>query len=590
MESIQQPEVIQIKPEEPNQIVQSESKHFKEYYLCLTGAQPHMIEKDLVKFFMKNFNLEDLPLKGIMKKRGNNFAFFLFQDQEQMTKFKELFLCEIMPKMPKMRLKEVSKKMNAREFRPVKDREEMKEESERKKEKQMQNVTKEEIEEEMKISVEDRVTPYHNLEYKDQIKKKEQQLIDVLRSFDEQLKKDIKKNNEVKPKWYPETEQNIPCPLSEIIECDEDYINEYRNKVEFTVGRRYEDNEICVGFNKGNMNKGILYVDYPDTIKPISKNSIRAAKQLEKIIKESQIEPYDRKSNQGYWRILLYRESKKTKQVLICVVVSQENQVNEEQQLEIEQKLKTEFLSSSESSQNEYKTVSLSMIFSNEISGGYKETDRVKLLGGQDYYEEKLFDFNFRVSPFAFFQVNTNVFEKMLRLIEYFTQINENTVVLDICCGTGAIGICLSQKARKVIGVDIVESAIENAKANVQLNKDVINPDKCEYYAGRAEEVLPNLVKDQQALGLQIIGIVDPPRSGLHKDVLKALRTCKGLDRLVYVSCNPQSQMKDLQCLCYETSKKRKAPPFKPLQCIGADLFPHTNHIESIVLLERFYD
>lgn len=81
-----------------------------------------------------------------------------------------------------------------------------------------------------------------------------------------------------------------------------------------------------------------------------------------------------------------------------------------------------------------------------------------------------LFEYKFRVSPFAFFQVNTNVFEKMLKLIEDFTQINENTVVFDICCGTGAIGICLSAKAKKVIGIEIVESAIENAKENIKLN------------------------------------------------------------------------------------------------------------------------
>lgn len=117
----------------------------------------------------------------------------------------------------------------------------------------------------------------------------------------------------------------------------------------------------------------------------------------------------------------------------------------------------------------------------------------------------------------------------------------------------------------------------------------MINPEKCDFYAGKAEELLPNIVKEYSSKGLKIVGIVDPPRSGLHKDVLRALRTCKGLDRLVYVSCNPQSQMRDLKDLCYEPSKKRKAPAFKPLSCIGADLFPHTNHIESIVLLERFY-
>ena len=178
----------------------------------------------------------------------------------------------------------------------------------------------------------------------------------------------------------------------------------------------------------------------------------------------------------------------------------------------------------------------------------------------------------------------------MLSLIQEFTQIDQDTVLFDICCGTGAIGICLSGRAKKVIGVDIIEAAIQNAKENVQLNSDKLDPNKCEYYAGRAEDVLPEIVKAEQLDGSKIIGIVDPPRSGLHPEVLKLLRTCKGLDRLVYVSCNPQSQMKDLKSLCYATTKRRRAPPFKPLKCIGADLFPHTSQIESIVLLERFYE
>lgn len=113
--------------------------------------------------------------------------------------------------------------------------------------------------------------------------------------------------------------------------------------------------------------------------------------------------------------------------------------------------------------------------------------------------------------------------------------------MLDICCGTGAIGICLSSKAKKVIGVEIIEQAIENAKENVSMNKDKIDPEKCEFYAGKAEEILPEIVKGFMGKQCKIVGIVDPPRSGLHKDVLRALRTCKGLDKLVYVSCNPAS-------------------------------------------------
>jgi tRNA (uracil-5-)-methyltransferase len=149
----------------------------------------------------------------------------------------------------------------------------------------------------------------------------------------------------------------------------------------------------------------------------------------------------------------------------------------------------------------------------------------------------------------------------------------------------------LSDKAQKVIGVELLESAVENAKQNLELNSDKPGlKEKCEFHAGRAEEVLPNIVKEYSQQGSKIVGIVDPPRSGLHKDVLKALRTCRGLDRLVYVSCNPQSQMKDMQALCYEMSKKRRAPAFRPVFCVGADLFPHTNHIESIVMFERFYE
>lgn len=178
----------------------------------------------------------------------------------------------------------------------------------------------------------------------------------------------------------------------------------------------------------------------------------------------------------------------------------------------------------------------------------------------------------------------------MLKYIQQFAEIDEDTIVLDICCGTGAIGICLSSGSKKVIGVEIIEQAIENAKVNVELNKDKIQPEKCEFYAGKAEELLPNIVKELASEKHKIIGIVDPPRSGLHKDVLKALRTCKGLDRLIYVSCNPFSQIKDMQYLCYEADKKRKGPPFKPLKCKGADLFPHTNHVESIILFERFYN
>ena len=108
------------------------------------------------------------------------------------------------------------------------------------------------------------------------------------------------------------------------------------------------------------------------------------------------------------------------------------------------------------------------MIHSKELNGGYNEGDRYDIICGDSlFYTEQLLDFNFLVSPFAFFQVNTNVFEKMLNEIASFLNIGKDTVVFDICCGTGAIGICLSKFAKKVIGVELVEAAVQNARQNV---------------------------------------------------------------------------------------------------------------------------
>lgn len=138
-----------------------------------------------------------------------------------------------------------------------------------------------------------------------------------------------------------------------------------------------------------------------------------------------------------------------------------------------------------------------------------------------------------------------------------------------------------------MIGVELIKQAVDNANENVQINTNVLKAKEIEFHAGKAEDLLPSLCEKQQG---KIVGIVDPPRSGLHPNVLKALRTCKGLDRLVYVSCNAQSQMQDMKYLCYEVRGKRRGPPFRPVRAVGADLFPHTSHIESIILFERSYD
>lgn len=151
------------------------------------------------------------------------------------------------------------------------------------------------------------------------------------------------------------------------------------------------------------------------------------------------------------------------------------------------------------------------------------------------------------------------------------------------------IGIALSNYVKKIIGIEIVQAAIDDCYSNCELNNLTCGEDgKCQYYVGRAEDELPRISKEVQ--GKRIIAIVDPPRSGLHSTVLRALRTTIGLDRIVYVSCNANSLADNLHTLCMPESKKRRAPEFRPIKFCGADLFPYSPHVECIMLLERFYE
>jgi tRNA/tmRNA/rRNA uracil-C5-methylase (TrmA/RlmC/RlmD family) len=145
----------------------------------------------------------------------------------------------------------------------------------------------------------------------------------VLDSFSTDLEKEVKKQTEIYPGWY-KTQPKIP--LDEVV-ISSDMIDAYRNKVEFTVGRQYSSEglgKICVGFNRGNLSKGITFVDIPDDIRVNSKESIIVCKRFQTIVEdfEAEYSPYNRTANEGFWRILLYRESRETKQVLISVVVS----------------------------------------------------------------------------------------------------------------------------------------------------------------------------------------------------------------------------------------------------------------------------
>ncbi|XP_049591132.1 tRNA (uracil-5-)-methyltransferase homolog B isoform X2 [Syngnathus scovelli] len=217
------------------------------------------------------------------------------------------------------------------------------------------------------------------------------------------------------------------------------------------------------------------------------------------------------------------------------------------------------------------------------------EDSPYQLLFGQTHIYEQMLDFSFRISPDAFFQVNhsaaTVLYSAVRDLCAPSTEDTYGTL-LDVCCGTGAMGITASPRVRRLIGVELIEQAVEDARHNAALNK----LDKCEFIAGKAEVVLPGLVSQLASEDGRLAAVVNPARAGLHHRVIRALRNQPAIRRLVYVSCKPDGQaMRNFTELCCAPDPERKltGDAFSPSLALPVDMFPHTEHCELVILFER---
>lgn len=219
----------------------------------------------------------------------------------------------------------------------------------------------------------------------------------------------------------------------------------------------------------------------------------------------------------------------------------------------------------------------------------------MKHVYGKPVLTESLGKCKFEISPGAFFQVNTPGAELLYGIaidkVRETTKNPENTLLFDVCCGTGTIGLsCLKEGVvGRVVGVDISNPAIENAKRNAELNglADEI-PSKARFVADRAERVLQQEIKNVSDLGMDFVALVDPARAGLHGDVVRTLRNTEAIQRLVYVSCNPTgSLVTDASLLCSPKTKRYSGTPFTIVSASPVDMFPLTDHCEIVMVFER---
>lgn len=397
-------------------------------------------------------------------------------------------------------------------------------------------------------------------------------------------------------------------------------LREYRNKLDFTIGMNGEGKP-CAGFRVGAFKQGGVSSFRVDVDEDCLLTSPRAGLEVAKFLSdfmqtESKLPVYDQHTHLGFWRALMVRYSEKTNQLLIILRACPGVEGGEE-----EMKRCVEAL---EGARFVDGTVRITACYWQWWEGiafqAPSEDSGFELCFGSAVLEEEVLGMRFQISPGAFFQVNTPGCEVMFGLIRDMLPKSNSSLLLDVCCGTGAIGLLCASQAKLVAGVELSPPAVLDARRNAKLNH---LESRCKFICAKAESVFSHMLtgeakptvgkkdsvldeEDQAALAEviaslpgfgEIIAVVDPPRAGLHPSVLKAMLRCKAIDRIIYVSCNPTGSFIDnATALCGTQpimSQNRDVRaiegilPFEPVQFIPLDMFPHTEHCELIAEFRR---
>ncbi|KAG7205215.1 hypothetical protein KM043_018300 [Ampulex compressa] len=368
--------------------------------------------------------------------------------------------------------------------------------------------------------------------------------------------------------------QGLPCELLPIFSSDT--IMGYRNKCEFTIGKDKEGKKVIIGFRLSSYAAGSTAVGPIDKLLHIPESMKKAVLILEELVQNSGLPPFDPVNHSGYWRQVTARTTRSNDLMLIIGIHPQDLTADDLD------RLKTQFKDFFESGKGAEACVTSLYFQTIDKKCTRSKSDSVlEHISGQHYIEETLLNMTFRVSPQAFFQVNTLGAEILYKAAIELAKVTKDTSLLDICCGTGTIGLSFAKHCGEVFGLEIVPDAIKDAKENAQRN-GVTN---CEFFVGKAEDILPAVI--QRTTKSTIIAVVDPPRAGLHPKVLLTLRRSQKLSRLLYISCNPRAALKDVMILARPKSKRCNAEPLVPVKALAVDMFPHTHHCELILCLER---
>jgi len=334
----------------------------------------------------------------------------------------------------------------------------------------------------------------------------------------------------------------------------------YRNKMEFTCSDRrwlmpeeFEGGENS-GFGLGLHVPGTFFkvIDIKECfLQPELGNSI--LDEIRGYIKKSNIPVFGLRSHQGFWRFIVLRHSVFYDKWMVNIVTSNHDM----SVVEPLAKLLTE----------RYPEISSVVNNITSSSAGVAVGEYEVLLAGKPYIKDRLGPYEFKISANSFFQTNTRGAEQLYQIVKEHAHLTGKETVLDMYSGTGTIPLWLSDSAKEVTGIEIIESAVRDAEKNC-INNNVEN---CKFILSDIRKALPDIKIKPDVM------IIDPPRIGMHKDVIAQVINIRP-ERIVYVSCNPSTLARDINLL---------RDYYTVIEVQPVDMFPHTTHIESVARLEK---
>ena len=395
---------------------------------------------------------------------------------------------------------------------------------------------------------------YLSLPYEEQLKVKEEQ---VKRLLDSVLNK-----------------QEEPWTFEGIKGSPKAY--EYRNKMEFSFGDEYKDGPLALGMHKRGSFYDIVTVADCEIVDADYRLILQTVRDY---FARAKVSFFHRMSHEGYLRHLLVRKASRTGEILVALVTTSQDPWQGEMALEGNlSALDADGLIAG------FKDLLLSLEQDGKLSGKFAgilhitndsiadvvQSDHTELLYGQEYFYEELLGLKFKISTFSFFQTNSYSAEVLYQTArDYVGDLGgSDKTVFDLYSGTGTIAQLMAPAAGKVIGVEIVEEAVEAAKKNAAAN----GLDNCEFIAGDVLKVLDEVKEKPDMI------ILDPPRDGIHPKALPKI-IAYGVDHIVYISCKPTSLVRDLEVFLENGYRVDKA--------VAVDQFPWTANVETVVLLSH---